>query len=221
MVVAIDGPAGVGKSTIAFLLAQKLKFIHLDSGAIYRTLAYIAQKQALNPENIATYLTKNPNQIAFNYKNYQQQIFFQKEDIAQKIREKSITSSTKYFANQLKCRHFVNNLLKKTAKKFSVIIDGRDIGSIVFPEAKCKIYLTANTKVRAIRRAKEKNISLQSKDFQILKKDLMQRDQQDYQRKIAPLKKSDDAILIDTSFLDKTQVIEKIYQIIQQKSLLP
>ena len=158
MIIAIDGPAGVGKSTVARLIAKKLNIIHLDSGALYRSLAYLGIEEKIPPNSISNYLEKKSNVLQFSYKNNSQQIFIKNKPAEQKIRSNQVTQKTKLFAESPECRSWVNSLMQKISKTYSLVVDGRDIGTVVFPEADFKFYLDASIEIRTQRRALEKNI---------------------------------------------------------------
>ncbi len=207
MLIAIDGPAGVGKSTVARQLACKLEMIHLDSGALYRALCYFGLKENISPNSIPEYLKKNCNRLQFSYKNNSQQIFIDEESAEQKIRSNQVTQKTKLFAESPECRSWVNSLMEKVAKVHSLVVDGRDIGTIVFPEADFKFYLNASIEIRAQRRAIEDNISLDGSEFEFFKKKIKIRDEQDKNRAIAPLIKAKDAIYLDSSDMNQKEVL--------------
>ena len=213
-VVSIDGPAGAGKSTISYLLAQKLNFIHLDSGALYRSLAYLAYKKSLLVNNVPNYILEHPNIFCFSYQNCKQQIYLGNEFLGEQIRTLAITKQIKNFANNPACRKWVNSLMQSISKNLSLVVDGRDIGTVVFPNAKYKFFLIADIETRVKRRALEKNITLYSLEYQKLKKTIIARDKHDTMRKIAALKQATDAILIDTSNLSKEQIIQAILSLI-------
>ena len=215
MLIAIDGPAGVGKSTVAQLLAKKLNLVHIDSGALYRSLAFLSIQKQLSPENTLNYLSNNKNTFQFTYLKNKQQILLNQISIDKEIRQNQVTKKTAEFANNPNCRSWVNSLLKELAKTKSLIIDGRDIGSIVFPEANCKFYLDASVEVRAQRRALENKTSLSYQEIQNLQKEIEKRDLQDKNRKIAPLLKAKDATYLDSSTMSKDEVVEYFYNIIK------
>lgn len=218
MIIAIDGPAGAGKSTIARLLARRLNLIHLDSGALYRSLCYLALEQNLSPKLTIAYLTQNPDSLKITYQNNQQQIILNNQQIHSKLKKDKITSNTKKFADEPTCRTWVNNLIKKTATSDSLITDGRDIGTMVFPNADFKFYLDASINQRAKRRALELKIDLTGIEFEELKKKIATRDEQDKTRIIAPLKKAKNSFYLDSSSMSQVEVIEYFYNIITQKT---
>ena len=208
MIIAIDGPAGVGKSTVARLIAKKLNIIHLDSGALYRSLAYLGIEEKIPPNSISNYLEKKSNVLQFSYKNNSQQIFIKNKPAEQKIRSNQVTQKTKLFAESPECRSWVNSLMQKISKTYSLVVDGRDIGTVVFPEADFKFYLDASIEIRTQRRALEKNIPLDSSKFEFLKKEIKTRDTDDKNREIAPLIKAKNAIYLDSSEMEQKQVVK-------------
>ncbi len=220
MIIAIDGPAGSGKSTIAKLLAQKLNTEYIDSGAIYRTFTLFGIQTFTegcegNESRIYELLKDNPETIKISYENHTQIMWLNDENVSQKIRDPKVTVEVKYIADHQHCRDLVNQNIRKTAEKYSVVIDGRDIGTIVFPNTRYKFYLDAKPMIRAERRAKELNIPLDSQEFEQLLKSINTRDKNDKERKIAPLQKASDAVFIDTSDLDIEGVLEEIFPHIQ------
>ena len=208
MIIAIDGPAGVGKSTVARLIAKKLNIIHLDSGALYRSLAYLGIEEKIPPNSISNYLEKKSNVLQFSYQNNSQQIFIKNKPAEQKIRSNQVTQKTKLFAESPECRSWVNSLMQKISKTYSLVVDGRDIGTVVFPEADFKFYLDASIEIRTQRRALEKNIPLDSSKFEFLKKEIKTRDTDDKNREIAPLIKAKNAIYLDSSEMEQKQVVK-------------
>ncbi len=220
LLIAIDGPAGVGKSTVARLIAQKLNIIHLDSGALYRSLTYLGLNKSIPPKFIPKYLKNNSSIFQFSYKNNAQQIFIKGESAEQKIRDISITQTIKMFAESPECRSWVNSLMQKISKTYSLVVDGRDIGTAVFPEADFKFYLDASIEIRAQRRAIEKNISLDGSEFEFLKKEIQTRDTNDKNRVLAPLAKAKDAVYLDSSEMEQEQVVKFFLDKIQNPKLL-
>ncbi|MBU2515446.1 (d)CMP kinase [bacterium] len=220
MIIAIDGPAGSGKSTIAKLLAKKLNTEYIDSGAIYRTITLFgiqtfAEGCEGNESRIFELLKDNPETIKISYEDHTQIMWLNNENVSQKIRDPKVTVQVKYIADHQNCRELVNQSIRKTAEKYSVVIDGRDIGTIVFPKTPYKFYLDAKPVIRAERRAKEYSIPLDSPGFEQLVKSINTRDKEDKERKIAPLRKASDALLIDTSGLDIEGVLKEILPHIQ------
>ena len=214
IVVALDGPAGSGKSTIAKFLAQDLGLDYIDSGALYRSLAYFGLTQFKAVESkedqIAAHFESNPEDLKIIYENHHQVVIFQGQRLEAEIRTPEVTKQVRYVANHSGCRDIVNQKMRDAAQNYSLVVDGRDIGTVVFPESNNKFYLDADAKIRATRRAKETNVPLSGPEFEQLVADIIDRDQSDMKRALAPLKKADDATVIDTSELNIDQVVALI-----------
>lgn len=218
-IITIDGPAGAGKSTIAKMVAEHLNYIHLDSGAIYRGFTYaVIQKIGLfsNPYEFGNYF-QNSNILPeeFNLKvkflNNEQTIFLSENNITPYLRTKELTERIKFIADHPKYRNSVNQILKEIAKFHSIVIDGRDMGTEVFPEAKFKFYLDANIEERAKRRLKELNYTTNLED---IIKTIQKRDEEDKKREIGSLKIPTDSIIIDTSYLSRNMVYRLILSLL-------
>lgn len=216
--IAIDGPAGAGKSTIAKLLASKLNYIYVDTGAMYRAMAVHFSKNNVNPldENEVNRAVQDVD-IQIQYDNGVQQVILNGENVTGLLRTeetgKMASQTSKYQAVRTK----LVDLQRKLSKTSDVIMDGRDIGTVVLPDAFCKIYLTASSKARAERRYNELLEKGLECDFESIKNDIESRDYQDMHRDISPLKQADDAVLVDTSDMDIDQVVDVISSIIQEK----
>lgn len=208
--IAIDGPAGAGKSTIAKAVAKKMDLIYLDTGALYRSIGYYVHKSGLSPENAVKEI-----EIDVFYANYRQEITINGENITDKIRTPEMSMMASNVSKVAVVREFLLDVQRDTAKKNSVIMDGRDIGTVILPNADVKIFLTASAEKRAKRRfdETEENIT-----FEEILADVIARDNQDSTREIAPLKPADDAIIVDTTELDLEQSIAKILEIISMKT---
>ena len=199
--IALDGPGGAGKSTLAKAVARELNILHVDTGAIYRTIGYAAFSRGLDAkkeEQIAPLLKEIQIDMAFDEIGGQRMLLDGK-DVSKEIRLPEISM---YASNvsALPCvRAYLLEMQRDTARKQSVIMDGRDIGTVVLPNATVKIFLTASAEARAQRRAKELAEKGQPADFATVLADIRQRDYQDSHRAVAPLKQADDAILVDTS----------------------
>ncbi len=214
-VIALDGPAGSGKSTVAKYLSKELKFEYIDSGAIYRTLTfyglqYLGSGCLGREEEIAGWFSENPDQMNITYNDHTQIMWLKGNDISGQIRSPEVTREVRFVSDSPACREIVNQKMRDLAEKYDVVIDGRDIGTKVFPQTRYKFYLDGKPEIRVTRRAKEMNIPLQGEAFDQLLKDLLDRDASDMAREIAPLCQAEDAVLIDTSELTVDEVVETI-----------
>ena len=213
MIIAIDGPSGSGKTTTAKLLAESLKIMHLDTGAMYRAVTWGLLNEKINLEQskrLNSFL--NEMDILFNESN---DIFLNKRNISSKIRTKDITSKVSLVSSISEVRSALVKIQRDMSKNLDFVIEGRDIGTVVFPNADFKFYLTADINIRARRRKSDlKNIG---EDFTVdeIKKQIEIRDLKDSTRENSPLKKAIDAIVIDTSILTVNEQIEKIINIIK------
>ena len=209
--IAIDGPAGAGKSTIAKLLAKQLGYVYVDTGAMYRAMAVYFSQNDINPddENAINGAVDNID-ISIEYKDGVQQIILNGENVTSLLRTeetgKMASKTSKYAAVRTKLVALQRGLAKKT----DVIMDGRDIGTTVLPDAFAKIYLTASSDARAKRRYDELVDKGIQADMEAIKKDIEERDYRDMHRDVAPLKQADDAVLIDSSDMDINQVTAAI-----------
>ena len=199
--IAIDGPAGAGKSTIARRLAAELGYCYVDTGAIYRTVAYFLDLLGISPKDadgVARYLDELTVSITYDEEGKQHMIM-NGMDVTEDIRTQEISQKASLVSANPLVREMLLDLQRDMAKEYNVIMDGRDIGTVVLPNATVKIFLTASAEARAERRRKELEEKGQPADFATVLADIRQRDYQDTHRAIAPLKQADDAILVDTS----------------------
>lgn len=209
--IALDGPCGGGKSTVADILAQKLDILHLDTGAMYRACALCAIKRGvdcLDEEAVSGFI--NDIDIEIRYQNGRQITMLDGEDVSEKIRANEVSMMSSDISS-LKCvREKMVEMQREVAKRNDCILDGRDIGTVVLPDATFKFYITATPTVRAERRYKELTEKGQKVDFEDLIEEINRRDYNDSHRKISPLKKAYDAILIDTSEMTVKEVVDKL-----------
>lgn len=216
--VAIDGPAGAGKSTIAKLLAAKMNYIYVDTGAMYRAMAVYFSQNNVNPsdEDAINEAVKNVD-ITICYEDGVQQVVLNGENVTSILRTeqtgKMASMTSKYAAVRTK----LVDLQRKLADTSNVIMDGRDIGTTVLPNAFAKIFLTASSDARAQRRFKELTEKGEECNFDDIKADIEQRDYEDSHRAISPLKQAEDAMLLDTSDMSIEQVVEAMVKIIDEK----
>ncbi len=214
MIIAIDGPSGSGKSTTARLLAQYLNITHIDTGAMYRVITWGLKKNNIDfndSSEVKSFLEK----VDISYKNANE-IFLDEELISSEIRKKEITSSVSLVSALVEVRKFLVNFQRKIGKEIDCVIEGRDIGSVVFPNADFKFFLTADIEVRALRRQVDlKNIGEDSSIDEI-KASIQERDFIDSTREVSPLIRSLDAIEIDSTDLTINEQIEKIISIIKR-----
>lgn len=214
--VAIDGPAGAGKSTIARAAASELGYTYVDTGAIYRTIGLFALERGIPPDDAEKLspLLGNIN-LELKYTNGEQRIFLDGEDVSEKIRLPEMGEAASKVSAIPQVREFFLNLQRNLAKQYNVIMDGRDIGTVVLPNANVKIFLTASPEVRAMRRYKEHVAKGSDVSYNMILEEICTRDNRDSNRDIAPLKQAEDAVLADTSELNFDQSVKLILDIIK------
>lgn len=215
--VAIDGPAGAGKSTIAKAAAKKLGFIYVDTGALYRAVAYNAVKTGAIDDEQKIIDMLDSTKVELKYVNGVQAVYLNGEDVSAFIRTPEISMGASKVSAIPQVRAFLLNLQREIASINNVIMDGRDIATVVLPNADVKIFLFASPECRAERRYKELIEKGESVSFDDVLKDVNQRDYQDSHREIAPLKPSDDSIMADTSELTLQESIDLIVNTIKEK----
>lgn len=202
--IAIDGPGGAGKSSLAKRLAAEFNFIYVDTGAIYRTVGLAAQQKGIDAKNEAEVQAILPElDISMRYNESGEQcMLLNGEDVSKQIRLPEISMLASSVSAHASVRNFLLEMQRKFARESNVIMDGRDIGTVVLPEAELKIYLTADAEVRAERRYKELLTKGVQASYEDVLEDIKLRDWQDMNREVAPLKKADDAVVVDTSTID-------------------
>ncbi len=219
--IAIDGPAGAGKSTIADRLAEKTGFIHVDTGALYRAMALYMLRQNTDVSDTAAVADacKDIN-IGIDYQDGLQIVLLNGENVNGQIRTEAVSQmASKISAIPLVRAHLLS-LQQDIGKIHNVIMDGRDIGTHVLPEADVKIFLTADPHVRALRRYEELTARGEACDLEAIEKDIIERDYRDSHREAAPLRQAEDAVLVDTSYMDIEEVTAHIYKILGEKGAL-
>jgi cytidylate kinase len=217
--IAIDGPAGAGKSTIAKNLAKELGYHYVDTGAIYRTVAYFLDLWGVSPKDVdgvTRYIDELTIGIEYDEAGKQHMIM-NGMDVTEDIRSQDISQKASLVSAHGVVRDMLLDMQRDVAKKHNVIMDGRDIGTVVLPKATVKIFLTASAEVRAERRTAELQGKGQKADYATILKEIQQRDHQDSTRAIAPLKQAHDAILVDTSHMDVEEVMAQIKRIVREK----
>ena len=217
--IAIDGPAGAGKSTIAKRLAKELGYYYVDTGAIYRTVAYFLDLWGVSPkdiDNVNRYIDELTVGIEYDADGLQHMIM-NGMDVTGEIRTQDISQKASLVSAHSCVREMLLDMQRDVAKAHNVIMDGRDIGTVVLPKADVKIFLTADPEVRAKRRYEELIAKGQKANFETILKEIKQRDYQDTHREIAPLKMARDSVKVDTSGLDIDQVVAEIKAIAGKK----
>ena len=211
--IAIDGPAGAGKSTIAKTIAKKLEFIYVDTGAMYRAMALYFIRNGIDPldENAINAACADVH-VGIAYENGAQQVLLNGENVTGLIRTEEVGNMASKTSAYPTVRATLLDLQRDLAKKADILMDGRDIGTNVLPDADLKLYLTASSEIRARRRYNELIEKGEKADLAQIEKDIIIRDKQDMERKIAPLKKAEDAVLVDSSDMTIEEVVECILE---------
>ena len=218
--IAIDGPAGAGKSTIARRIAGEMGYYYVDTGAIYRTVAYFMDLLGVSPKDtdgVERYIDELTIQIQYDETGLQHMIM-NGMDVTGDIRTQDISQKASLISAQPVVREVLLDMQREVARQHNVVMDGRDIGTVVLPDANVKIFLTASAEVRAKRRTDELIAKGQKADFNRILQEIQQRDYQDTHRAIAPLKMARDSIKVDTSEMTIDQVVETIRNIITEKT---
>ncbi len=217
--IAIDGPSGAGKSTLAKRLAQELGFLYVDTGAIYRTVGLAARSRGADPDREAEVAAVLP-QLAITMRYGEdglQHMFLDGQDVTAAIRENEISAWASKVAALPAVREFLLEMQRRTAREHDVIMDGRDIGTVVLPQADVKIFLTAAPEARAQRRFRELLERGQQADFDQVLREVVERDRRDTQRETAPLRQAEDAVLAETTGLDLEESFRLLLGLIRDR----
>lgn len=217
MKIALDGPAGAGKSTVAKAIAKQLDIMYLDTGAMYRTIGLYMDRAGISPQDEKN-VEKALDSADFSVKYIAgaQHVFLKDEDVSEKIRENRVSALASAYSALGCVRKYLVKMQQETAAKQDCILDGRDIGTCVLPDADFKFFLTADSSERARRRAEELKQKGQDFDLDALKKEIEQRDYNDSHRAISPLVRAEDAVLVDSTNLNIEQTVEYIINIIKE-----
>lgn len=218
--IAIDGPAGAGKSTIARKVAEKLSFIYVDTGAMYRSMALYFIRHDIAAQDEEKIAAACPDiDVSIAYQDGEQQVILNGENVNGLIRTEQVSMMTSDTSKYPVVREKLLSLQRGLAEKENVIMDGRDIGTCVLPNADVKIYLTASAAERARRRYKEQTERGVDCDIKEIERDIIARDEQDMNREVAPLRQAEDAVLVDSSDMTIDQVVDEIIRIYQEKTV--
>ncbi|MGN0520747.1 MAG: (d)CMP kinase [Candidatus Fimenecus sp.] len=218
MNVAIDGPAGAGKSTIARAAARELGYIYVDTGALYRAVGVYLLRNGLDTKNPETVESTLPHiQVELQFQDGVQHVLLNGEDVSEEIRTPQASMAASDVSAVPAVRQFLFDLQREIAAKNDCIMDGRDIGTVVLPQAEVKIFLTASPETRAMRRFRELQQKGATDTYEAVLADLKQRDYNDSHRAVAPLKPAEDSVMVDTSALTLPQSVEKVIEVIKEK----
>ena len=216
--IAIDGPSGAGKSTLAKRLAKELGYIYVDTGAMYRSIGLYALRQGVDPKNVDAVQALLPDiQLDIRLQDGSQHVYLNGEDVSTDIRAEAVGMAASAVSAHPAVRAFLLDTQRNLAKGQNILMDGRDIGTVVLPNATVKIFLTASPEARAERRRKELEEKGQPADFATVLADIQQRDYQDTHRAVAPLKQAQDAVLVDSSDIDFEQTFALLKKTILER----
>ena len=214
--VAIDGPAGAGKSTVAKAAAKKLGFIYVDTGALYRTVGVNALRKGIDPKDAEEVkATLDDIDVSLGFVDGSQHVFLNGEDVSEEIRLPASSMAASAVSAIPEVREFLLSLQRDIAKKNNCLMDGRDIGTVILPDAQYKFFFTASAEIRADRRCKELKEKGIPADYEKVLAEIKERDYNDSHRETAPLKQADDAVLIDSSYMTIEEAVDKIVSYIK------
>lgn len=219
--IAIDGPAGAGKSTIAKKVAKQLGYIYVDTGAMYRAMALFLMREQIAPEDMDAISSRcKAADITIHYENKEQVVCLNGENVNGLIRTEQVSSMASLTSVNPDVRKKLVELQQKLAADTNVVMDGRDIGTCVLPDAEVKVFLTAGSRVRAERRCRELTARGEDCDIDVIEKDIIERDRQDMTREVSPLVPADDAVFVDSSYMTIEEVADAIIGIARGKARL-
>ncbi len=217
--IAIDGPAGAGKSTIAKIVSKKLGFIYIDTGAMYRAMAvHMIRNGVSGQDNSEIEKNIDTADISIGYDNGEQVVFLNGENVNSQLRTEEVSAMASVTSANANVRKKLVELQQKQAETTDVVMDGRDIGTVVLPNAELKVYLTAGSRVRAERRYKEMIEKGIECDLDKIEEEIKDRDHRDMTRENSPLKKADDAIEVDSSYMTIDEVADKIISLYKERA---
>lgn len=216
--VAIDGPAGAGKSSVARQVAAELGFLYVDTGALYRSIALHMLRCGVDLSDAAAVTAELHNiQLSLVLERGEQCVVLSGEDVSDLIRSQEVSQAASRVAEMAQVRDFLLQLQRDTARKQNVLMDGRDIGTVVLPDAQVKIFLTATAQERALRRFKQLQERGEIASFEAILREIQERDLRDENREIAPLRPAEDAVILDTTGMDLKDVLSKLKEMIMKK----
>lgn len=216
--IAIDGPSGAGKSTLARKLAAKLNFIYVDTGAMYRTIGLYIYRKGIDPKDVEKVASVLPEiKVELSFIDGEQRVYLNGEDVSSDIRLHEVSQYASLTSAIPAVRAYLFDMQQTLAAENNVIMDGRDIGTVVLPNAEVKIFLTAKPEVRAQRRYNELLERGQEVDFDQILADVIRRDEQDMNRPVAPLKPAEDSVILDTSEYSFDQSLELLYNTVKER----
>ncbi|MGG8952691.1 MULTISPECIES: (d)CMP kinase [Staphylococcus] len=211
--IALDGPAAAGKSTIAKLVAAKLSMVYVDTGAMYRAITY-KYLQLNKTENFSELVESTELSLTYDEEKGQR-VILDNQDVTDYLRENDVTNHVSYVSSKESVRSFAVEKQQELAQQKGIVMDGRDIGTVVLPDADLKIYMIASVEERALRRQKDNELRDIQSTVEQLKKEIAERDHYDMNREISPLKKAEDAITIDTTGMSIEEVTDKILTLVE------
>ena len=221
MKIAIDGPSGAGKSTVAKALSQKLGIVYVDTGALYRTVGYFVRENGVDPKDAPAVTALLPGiAVEVKYENGTQRVYLNGEDLGDRIRQPDISMYASAVSAIPTVRAFLLDTQRDIARKNSVVMDGRDIGTVILPDAEVKIFMTASSEARAQRRYKELIEKGESVTYETVLAEMIERDSNDRNRSVAPAIPAEDAVHVDNSDMTIEENVDAIIAIIKEKNLI-